>query len=47
MIYLVYIYMGNYKCLCNCKLTLSACVWRWSCTQYMGADNVAGGSGEA
>jgi len=22
------------------KLTLSACVWRWSCTRYTGADVV-------
>jgi len=30
------------------KLTLSACVWRWSCTRYTRADVVdAGGSGEA
>jgi len=29
-------------------LTLSACVWRWSCTRCTGADVVdAGGSGEA
>jgi len=30
------------------KLTLSACVWRWSCTRYTGVDVVdAGGSGES
>jgi len=30
------------------KLTLSACVWRWSCTRYTWADDVdVGGAGEA
>jgi len=29
------------------KLTLSACVWRWLCTHYTGADSVdAGGSSD-
>jgi len=30
------------------KLTISACVWQWSCTRYTWADVVgAGGAGEA
>ena len=30
------------------KLTLSACVWRWSCARYTWAEDVdAGGAGDA
>ena len=37
-----------YICVLSVKLTLSACVWRWSCTRYTGADaSDAGGSGAA
>ena len=35
-----------YTCELIVKLTLSVCVWRWSCTRYTGADvGDAGGSG--
>jgi len=43
----MYMKLYNYYVL-SVKLTLSACVWWWSCTRYTGADVVdAGGSGEA
>jgi len=29
------------------EVTLSACVWRWSCNALQGADDVASGAGEA
>jgi len=41
-------FLQLYSCDLIVKLTLSACVWRWSCTRYTGADSVdAGGSGDA
>jgi len=42
----VYVYAFLY--VLSVKLTLSTCVWRWSCTRYTWAnDVVVGGSGEA
>jgi len=31
-------FIALYICDLFAKLTLSACVWRWSCTQYTRAD---------
>jgi len=43
----VYSFVYTYVIL-SAKLTLSACVWRWSCTRYTGADvGDVGGSGAA
>jgi len=42
------IYVWIYLYVVSVKLTLSACVWQWSCTRYTWADNVvASGSGKA
>ena len=44
----VCVYSFVYICVLSAKLTLSACVWRWSCTRYTGADaGDAGDSGAA
>jgi len=44
----VYVYICKIIYVLSVKLTLSACVWRWSSTRYTWADGVnAGGSGEA
>jgi len=42
----IYMFIALYICDLSAKLTLSACVWRWSCTRYTGAHvGDAGGSG--
>jgi len=42
-----YLIIDDDVCLFH-KLTLSACVWRWSCTRYTWAEDVdAGGAGDA
>jgi len=44
----IYVYSFVYICVLSAKLTLSVCVWRWSCARYTGADaGDAGGSGAA
>ena len=47
-LYICVIALYLYISALSAKLTLSACVWRWSCTRYTGADaDDAGGSGAA
>ena len=44
----IYMFIALYICDLSVKLTLSACVWRWLCTRYTGADVCdAGGSSAA